>query len=36
MQHLVAVISRKLPIAGMAKDRRYPRGAADDSTGIVP
>jgi len=36
MQNLVAAIAGKLPIASMVEEGRYPRGAADDSTGIVP
>jgi len=36
MQHLVAAIARKPPISGMVDDGRYSRGAADDSTEIVP
>jgi len=36
MQHLVAVIARKPPTAGLVEDGRYARGAGHDPKEIVP
>jgi len=36
LQHLVAAIARKPPIADMVENGRHSRAAADGSTEIVP